>query len=47
MTFHNKSKEETLTLLSANEQSGLSAAEVSELSAKFGENKLREKKKML
>ncbi len=45
MTFHNKSKEEALSLLSANEQKGLSATEVAKLTEKFGFNKLKEKKK--
>ncbi len=45
MTFHNKSAEETLKSLSADKEKGLDSASVEKLSAEFGPNKLKEKKK--
>ena len=45
MTFHNMSAEETLKSLSADKEKGLDSASVEKLSAEFGPNKLKEKKK--
>ncbi len=45
MLFHNQSKEFVLRELKTNAVSGLTSNQVSELSAKFGPNKLKEKKK--
>lgn len=45
MTHYSQSKEEILENLSTNEHSGLSSAEVLVRKGKYGENKLREKKK--
>ncbi len=45
MAAHNQPKGEVLDLLSSDIQTGLSAAKVSELQAKYGSNKLQEKKK--
>ena len=45
MLFHNKSKEETLNILSTNRETGLSATQVTELQQKHGPNRLKEKKK--
>ena len=45
MLFHNKSKEETLNLLSTNREGGLSTNQVTALQQKHGPNRLREKKK--
>jgi Ca2+-transporting ATPase len=45
MMFHNLSKEETVQNLSTNVEKGLTAEQVSQLQAQYGENKLREKKK--
>ena len=45
MLFHNKSKEETLNLLSTNRETGLSGTQVTELQQKHGPNRLKEKKK--
>lgn len=45
LTFYDKSKQEVLDGLESNAQSGLSPAQVDEKKAKYGPNKLREKKK--
>ena len=45
MLFHNKSKEETLNILSTNRETGLSGTQVTELQQKHGPNRLKEKKK--
>ena len=45
MSFHDKSIEDTLKELSSSTEAGLSSAEVAKRQAKFGRNKLREKKK--
>ena len=45
MLFHNKSTDETLKLLESDVERGLTAEQVAELKRKYGENKLREKKK--
>ena len=45
MLFHNKTKDETLSTLATNRESGLSAEQVAELQQKHGPNRLREKKK--
>ena len=45
MLFHNKTKDETLSTLATNRESGLSSAQVAELQQKHGPNRLREKKK--
>ncbi len=45
MTFHNKSAEDTVAELGSDISSGLSARQVAEKREKYGENKLREKKK--
>ena len=45
MLSHNKSKDEVLNALSTDMQKGLSDAQIADLQAKHGENKLREKKK--
>ncbi|MBR5157286.1 MAG: cation-translocating P-type ATPase [Clostridia bacterium] len=45
MLFHNQSKAFVLSELKTNAVSGLTSNQVSELSAKFGPNKLKEKKK--
>ena len=45
MTFYDKSKEEALDALSSDPKTGLSSEKVSELKSKFGENRLKEKKK--
>ncbi len=45
MLFHNQTKDEVLALLSTNQDTGLSQAGVSELIEKYGENRLKEKKK--
>jgi len=45
LLFHHRSKEEALQQLSSNREKGLSAQQVAELQAKFGANRLREKKK--
>ena len=45
LTFHDKSREEVLKELSSAPDVGLSMAEVSSRKERFGENKLREKKK--
>ncbi len=44
LLYHHYSKEETINLLSSNQEVGLSAAKASELLEKYGENKLKEKK---
>ena len=45
MTLHHQPKEEVLQILSSNAEKGLTANQVTELQAKHGPNKLREKKK--
>ncbi len=45
MTFHSIEKEKVLTALSTDSQKGLTGEKVKELQAKYGENKLQEKKK--
>ena len=45
MSFHSQTKESVLSSLSSNLDNGLSSSQVSELQAKYGPNKLREKKK--
>ena len=45
MQFYSKSKDEVLSALNTNETSGLSASKAEELIEKYGENKLKEKKK--
>lgn len=45
MILHHQPKEEVLRSLSSDMEKGLTASQVSELQAKFGPNKLREKKK--
>ncbi|MBQ8817490.1 MAG: cation-translocating P-type ATPase [Clostridia bacterium] len=45
MTFHDVSKEEALNRLSSDVKCGLDTGKISELQAKYGPNKLREKKK--
>lgn len=45
MLFHSETKDAVLEELSSNTESGLTAGQVSEKLAKFGYNKLREKKK--
>ena len=45
MTFHDVSKEEALNHLSSDVKCGLDTGKISELQAKYGPNKLREKKK--
>ena len=45
MTFYSDPREEVLKALSADETKGLTDEKVSELKAKYGENKLKEKKK--
>lgn len=45
MLFYNKSKEEVLSALNTNESIGLTSERVVTLSEKYGENKLKEKKK--
>lgn len=45
MSLYVKPKDEILTILESNRETGLSAKKVTELKAKFGENRLREKKK--
>ena len=45
MTAHDLTKNEVLSQLSTNETSGLTSSQITELQAKYGENKLREKKK--
>ncbi len=45
MLSHNQTKEEVLTCLSSNMEKGLGQAQIAELQAKYGPNKLREKKK--
>ena len=45
MLFHNQSKDDVLKSLAVDAERGLSAEQVSELQAKHGPNKLREKKK--
>ena len=45
MLYHFKSKEETLSALNVDSEKGLTSAKVNELKTKFGQNKLREKKK--
>ena len=45
MAAHNQSKGEVLGLLSSNAETGLTAAQVTELQAKYGPNRLQEKKK--
>lgn len=45
MLFHSETKDAVLEALSSNTESGLTAGQVSEKLAKFGYNKLREKKK--
>ena len=45
MSAHNQDREQLLAELNANPEKGLTAAQVAELQAKFGANRLREKKK--
>ncbi|MBQ8309728.1 MAG: calcium-translocating P-type ATPase, PMCA-type [Clostridia bacterium] len=45
MLFHNQSREETLSQLATDAQKGLRSEQVTALREKYGENKLREKKK--
>lgn len=45
MLFHSKTKDEVLSNLSTSAKKGLSAQQAKELKEKYGENKLREKKK--
>ncbi len=45
MSAHNQSKEQVLKMFSTNETQGLTDSQVKELTEKYGENKLREKKK--
>ena len=45
MAFYNQPTEKILRQLSVNEKSGLSMEQISELQAKYGPNKLKEKKK--
>jgi len=45
LTAHNRSKEELLAELSSDIQNGLTSAKVAERQKKFGENRLKEKKK--
>ncbi len=45
MDYHSKTKTEVLNALWTNSEKGLSAEKVSELRAKYGENRLKEKKK--
>ncbi len=45
MSLYVKPKDVILTILESNRETGLSAKKVTELKAKFGENRLREKKK--
>ena len=45
MTTHDLSKEEVLSKLSTNQESGLTSRQIATLQEKYGENKLREKKK--
>ena len=45
MSAHNQDREQLLTELNANPETGLTSAQVAELQAKFGANRLREKKK--
>ncbi len=45
MTFHDKTREEVLLSLEGNRESGLSSADAAEKLKKYGENKLKEKKK--
>ena len=45
MLFHHLPKDEVLSTLVTNPEQGLSADQVSSLKEKYGENKLKEKKK--
>ena len=45
MLFHSESKEEVLKILSTDEKNGLSNEKIESLRKKYGENKLKEKKK--
>ena len=45
MDYHSKSKTEVLNALSTDSEKGLSAVKVQELQVKYGENRLKEKKK--
>ena len=45
MTAHDLTKQQVIEGLSTNETSGLTSSQIAELQAKYGENKLREKKK--
>ena len=45
MLFHDKSKKETLDALGTDESLGLSSSKIPSLQEKYGENKLKEKKK--
>ena len=45
MIFHDKTRDEVLNALSSNLESGLTASEVGSRREKYGENRLREKKK--
>ncbi len=45
MTFHNQTRNEVLTTLETNKENGLFAAQVAEKQERYGENKLKEKKK--
>ena len=45
MSAHNQSRDELLRELNSNPETGLTSSQVAELQAKYGENRLREKKK--
>ena len=45
MTYHNKAQDTVVQELSSDRITGLTSAQVEEKRAKFGENRLREKKK--
>ena len=45
MSAHSQDREQLITELNTNPETGLTSAQVAELQAKFGENRLREKKK--
>ena len=45
MTAHDLTKQQVIESFSTNETSGLSSLQIAELQAKYGENKLTEKKK--
>ena len=47
MSLHSKQKSEVLSILSVDELTGLTPNEVKERQAKYGENKLKEKKAFL